>query len=61
MIGETLDLIRDQIVEQCQQVVLAKHNHEGQRDCQPALRQPGCGKRGRKRFEKTSRPGRSYK
>ena len=28
MIGETLNLIRDQIVEQCQQVVLAKHTHE---------------------------------
>lgn len=53
-IGQTLDLLRDQIVEQCQQVVLAKHNHDkakevAEQHCDSLV---AAREEARKRFEK---------
>jgi len=53
-IGETLNLLRDQIVEQCQQVVLAKHNHEKAKEVagQHCDSLSAAREEARKRFEK---------
>jgi len=55
MIGETLNLIRDQIVEQCQQVVLAKHSHEKAKETasQHCDSLAAAREEAKKRFQKT--------
>ena len=57
MIGETLNLIRDQIVEQCQQVVLAKHNHEKAKETasQHCDSLAAAREEAKKRFEKATK------
>ena len=57
MIGETLNLIRDQIVEQCQQVVLAKHTHEKAKETasQHCDSLAAAREEAKKRFEKATK------
>ena len=57
MIGETLNLIRDQIVEQCQQVVLAKHTHEKAKETasQHCDSLAAAREEAKKRFEKAAK------
>tara|TARA_R100000030_G_scaffold20222_1_gene14558 strand:+ start:511 stop:942 length:432 start_codon:yes stop_codon:yes gene_type:complete len=57
LIGQTLDLLREQIVEQCQQVVLAKHSHEKAKEVAGQHCDSLCAAReeARKRFEKATK------
>lgn len=57
MIGETLNLIRDQIVEQCQKVVLAKHTHEKAKETasQHCDSLAAAREEAKKRFEKAAK------
>lgn len=56
-IGETLSLVRDQIVEQCQKVVLAKHTHEKARETasQHCDSLAAAREEAKKRFQKTTK------
>jgi len=57
MIGETLNMIRDQIVEQCQQVVLTKHSHEKAKETasQHCDSLAAAREEAKKRFEKATK------